>query len=272
MRYWQNLHTHTYFCDGKDAPEELVKEAIRLGLTSLGFSGHADCYYSNYPLPEHGTEDCIAEVNRLKEVYRDQLEILLGFEYDMYCGIDTAPFDYVLGAMHYLRDREGNFLPFDRDIENMENLINNHFGGDGMAFAKQYYREIAEMPRYVNADIVAHFDTITKLCEKKRFFDYESREYLDAAFEAVHALVEKIPVFEVNTGAMSRGYRTVPYPTAPILREMKNAGVHLVLSSDCHDKRYLTYGFDAALDLIRACGFDEIYYLTKSGFRAVPLR
>ncbi len=271
MFYPQNLHTHTYFCDGKDAPEEMVQEAIRQGLSSIGFSGHADCWYSDYPLPENGTADCIAEVNRLKEVYRDKIEIFLGFEYDMYCGIDTTPFEYILGAMHNLY-MNGEYIPFDRDIENMEQLIATHFGGDGMAFAKRYYRELAEMPQHVSADIVAHFDTITKLCEKKRFFDYESKEYLDAAFEAVHALVEKIPVFEVNTGAMARGYRTVPYPAAPILCEMKKAGAQLVLSSDCHDKRFLTYGFAEAQELIRACGFDEIYILTKSGFRSLPLR
>lgn len=270
MKYLQNIHTHTYYCDGKDAPEELVKEAIRLGLNAIGFSAHSASYYSNYPLPKNGTENYIKEVNRLKGVYGDQIDIFLGFEYDMYCGIDTSPFDYVLGAMHYLY-MNGTFIPFDRDIANMELQINTHFGGDGMAFAKRYYRELADMPRHIKADAVAHFDSITKLCEKKRFFDYECREYLDAAFEAIHALVDKIPVFEVNTGAMSRGYRTAPYPTAPILREMKRAGAHLILTSDCHDLRTLTYAFPETLELIRSCGFGEIYYLTKSGFKAVPL-
>lgn len=270
MQYLQNIHTHTYFCDGKDAPEDMVKEAIRLGLTTLGFSAHSASYYSNYPLPRNGTLDYLKEISRLKEVYRDQLEILLGFEYDMYCGIDTSPFDYVIGAMHYLY-MNGTFIPFDRDVANLETQINEHFGGDGMAFAKRYYYELADMPKYVKADVVAHFDTITKLCEKKRFFDYECREYLDAAKEAIYALVDKVPVFEVNTGAMSRGYRTVPYPTAPVLREMCRAGAHLVLTSDCHDLRNLTYAFPETLELIRSCGFGEIYYLTGKGFKSVPL-
>lgn len=37
----QNLHAHTTFCDGKDTPEELVHEAIRMDMDSLGFSSHA---------------------------------------------------------------------------------------------------------------------------------------------------------------------------------------------------------------------------------------
>ena len=36
-----NYHTHTCFCDGKDTPEEMVLEAIRLGCKALGFSGHS---------------------------------------------------------------------------------------------------------------------------------------------------------------------------------------------------------------------------------------
>ena len=46
MKYRQNLHTHTTFCDGKDTPEELVEAAIAKGFDSIGFSGHSYMYYS----------------------------------------------------------------------------------------------------------------------------------------------------------------------------------------------------------------------------------
>lgn len=36
-----NYHTHSTFCDGKDTPEEMVLEAIRLGCPEIGFSGHS---------------------------------------------------------------------------------------------------------------------------------------------------------------------------------------------------------------------------------------
>ena len=41
MKYLQNLHTHTTYCDGKNTAEEMVQKAIELGFKSLGFSGHA---------------------------------------------------------------------------------------------------------------------------------------------------------------------------------------------------------------------------------------
>ena len=36
-----NLHTHTTFCDGKNTPEDVVKEAMERGFDIIGFSAHA---------------------------------------------------------------------------------------------------------------------------------------------------------------------------------------------------------------------------------------
>ena len=42
---FSNFHTHTILCDGKDRPEELVLEALRLGCPAIGFSGHSYAPY-----------------------------------------------------------------------------------------------------------------------------------------------------------------------------------------------------------------------------------
>ena len=41
MKYLQNLHQHSTFCDGKDTPEEVVLSAIEQGFDSIGFSSHS---------------------------------------------------------------------------------------------------------------------------------------------------------------------------------------------------------------------------------------
>ena len=50
--------------------------------------------------------------------------------------------------------------------------------------------------------------------------------------------------FEINTGAISRGYRTTPYPEDFILDEIKKLGKKLIITSDCHSKENLIFGFD----------------------------
>ena len=78
-----NYHTHTHFCDGINAPEEIVREAIRLGCKELGFSGHSCTFFDeSYCMTQAGTQEYIAVVRDLQEKYRDEIKILLGVEQD----------------------------------------------------------------------------------------------------------------------------------------------------------------------------------------------
>ena len=53
---------------------------------------------------------------------------------------------------------------------------------------------------------------LTKFNEREKIFDTECKAYKNIALEALHTLIKKVNVFEVNTGAMARGFRTTPYP------------------------------------------------------------
>jgi histidinol phosphatase-like PHP family hydrolase len=55
------------------------------------------------------------------------------------------------------------------------------------------------------------------------------------------------------------------------LKEMAKAGVGIVISSDCHNKEFLSYGFPQAIELCKACGIKELQILTKGGFKGLPL-
>ena len=74
------VHTHTHFCDGKDAPEVMVKRALELGFVSLGFSSHSPARWDPAAMREEALEQYVAEIRRLQQVYDGQLEILLGIE------------------------------------------------------------------------------------------------------------------------------------------------------------------------------------------------
>ena len=66
MKYLQNLHTHTTYCDGNNTPEEMVQKALELGFDTLGFSIHAYMWYSEI-MSKRGDQSpkYIEEIKRL---------------------------------------------------------------------------------------------------------------------------------------------------------------------------------------------------------------
>lgn len=272
MNALQNLHTHTTYCDGIDTPEQMIQAAIEKGFGGIGFSGHSYMFYS----PEHsmsiaGTEDYKKEITILKEKYKGRIDVFLGLEFDRYSEVDLSGYDYLIGSLHYLKIGD-EFVGFDRSAEVVSQVIDRYFAGNGMDFAKEYYRQLASLADYGNFDIIGHFDLITKNIEKVRFFDVGSEKYLKYALTAMEALRGKIPFFEVNTGAISRGYRTTPYPAKNLIKKFKEMGFGAVITSDCHNSEYLDCAFSDARRLLLECGFCEHYILTDSGFKAVGLK
>jgi len=271
MKYLQNLHQHSVYCDGKDTLREIVEEAILRNFDSIGFSSHSYMPFSTSKnLQPERTEAYKAEIAALKAEYAGRIDIFCGLEMEILSPCDLSGYDYLIGSTHYLLI-DGEYVGFDRDAATVGNIIQTYFQGDGIRYAKAYYAQVARLPEYGNFDIIGHFDLITKHCETNDFFDTDSKTYCFAAIEAMEALQGKIPFFEVNTGAIARGYRTSAYPMPFLLREFRRLGFGAVISSDCHDKAFLDCRFDEAADLLRKCGFREKYVLTRDGFLPAQL-
>lgn len=271
MNTLQNLHQHTTFCDGKDTPEEVVLAAIEKGFGGIGFSGHCYMEFAKYySMSLEKTVEYRQEIARLKEKYSDQIDVFCGLEFDPSCPERPEGYDYIIGSMHGLRF-DGVDYEFDGIADHFRKMIDEHFDGDGMAFAKEYFRQLANLPDFADCDIIGHFDLITRHRDSINFFDSESKEYRYAAIEAAEALAGRIPYFEVNTGAIARGYRTTPYPDPFIIKEMKRLGFGVVISSDCHSKHLMDCHFEESKELLRSCGYTQRQILTKDGFIPVPL-
>ena len=271
LPYLQNLHTHSTFDDGSDTPEEMLLHAISLGFDSIGFSGHAYASYgTRFCMSPENTLRFIDEINRLKHVYADRIRVFLGLECDMYSVGDLTPFDYALGSCHYLKI-DGNIVGIDRKYDEVKLAADTYFGGDFYKLAACYYEQASHLPEYGHFDVLAHFDLIAKNREKGEMFDIDSPAYRRCALDALHELAKKIPLFEVNTGAIARGYRTSPYPDPFILKAMKEEGMKPLISSDCHTKELLLCGFEQALEAIKSAGFHELYYLTEDGFKGMKI-
>lgn len=272
MNNKQNLHIHSTYADGKDTPEEMVMEAVRRGFDSIGFSEHSYMSFSSaiHQMTVEDMERYKTEIRFLKSKYKHIIDIFCGMEFEIYSDVPTDGFDYLIGSVHYL-DFDGEILGFDRDLEQTLAYVQNHFDGDGLRFAQKYFETVARLPEKARFDIIGHFDLVTKNNEKGKFIDTSAKAYLNAGFEAIHALKGKIPFFEVNTGAISRGYRTSPYPQMEFLKEFNRLGFGAVITSDCHDKHFIDCHFEEAKELLLAAGFTSKRILTDDGFAEVDL-
>ena len=267
----QNLHVHSVYCDGKDTPEEMIAAAMAAGFDSLGFSIHSymSCSKSGFLSLEKQASYNV-EIERLKEKYRGTFPIYRGVEFDVYADSPWQGYDYTIASVHYLHTSEG-LVSFDVGLERTLAYVDKYFEGDGMKFAKAYYEALAGAADHGKFDIIGHFDLVTKNNELHRFIDTDAKEYKSYFADAVRALRGKIPFFELNTGAIARGYRSTPYPAPDILKLLRENGFGATISSDCHNKQYVDFGYDMAAELLRASGFSSKFVLTDHGFEEVGL-
>lgn len=247
---FSNFHTHTCLCDGKDTPEALVQEALERGCPAIGFSGHSYAPYdAAYCMSPAQTGEYKREIRRLQRTYEKYIRIYMGIEQDFYSPSSTAGYDYVIGSVHYLY-QEGAYLPVDASREMQEQTVAAHYGGDWYAFAEDYYRTVASVRQRTGCQVVGHFDLLTKFNQGDTLFSTQHPRYMQAVQRALDALTQTPVTFEINTGAMARGYRSEPYPAEWIVEELRKRGVRRILSSDCHNRKDLLYGFEAYSDWI----------------------
>lgn len=245
-----DLHVHTNFSDGKNTPEEVVQAAIALGMDCLGFSDHSHSPQPggdrwSMPLAKKG--EYIEEIARLKRKYAGRIKILCGTEQDLYSDAPTDGYDYLIASLHFLLlpCEEEIYMPVDETPELYLPTVEKYFGRDIYALCEAYYAQLAAMPQLVpDASIIGHFDYITIFQEKLPLFDESHPRYIAAWKKAVDALLTMNIPFEINTGGISRGHRTTPYPAAPIREYILAHGGRLILSSDSHRVETLCYGFE----------------------------
>jgi len=253
-----NLHTHTCFCDGTHSPEEMILAAIEQGMDTLGFSGHSYTPFdAGYTMSPEATEQYFREISRLKEQYADKIRILAGIEQDLYAPKTERELDFSIGSVHYLH-LNGEYVSVDDTYQIAENAVKEHCSGDWYRFTKSYFETVATVAECTACDIVGHFDLVSKFNERFPRFEESDPRYLHPALEALDALLGQDAVLEVNTGAMARGYRRLPYPAPIFLHRIAEKRGNVMLSSDAHDKDALLFGFSDATRILRSCGITKV--------------
>lgn len=239
-----DFHVHTTFSDGRNTPEEMVRAAIAMGMTAIGFSDHSHTSFDeSYCIPKDRVEVYRDTIFALREKYRGQIRIYCGIEQDLFSDSPTQGFDYVIGSVHYL-EVSGRYVPVDESPEILADIVSTCFGGNYYRMCEAYFENVSQVVSRTQADIIGHFDLIRKFNRDGRLFSETDARYLRAAKKAADVLLKTGKPFELNTGAMSRGYQDTPYPSDDLTAYILQHGGRFIASSDSHDAASLCAYFD----------------------------
>ncbi len=248
----QDFHIHTSYCDGKNTAEEMICAAIEHNMQKIGLVCHSYTDFDeSYCIKKSDIPRFVSEVRRLAEKYKDKIEVLCGVEMDYYSDMPTNEFDYVIGSAHYVK-KNNNYFDVDNSEAMLKKLIIEYFDGDFMSFCEEYFKNVANIVKKTNCDIAGHFDLCTKFNEKGKLFDTANPRYEAAAFWAIDEILKADIPFEINTGAISRGYRTEAYPEKKFIEYILQKGGRFVLSSDSHSVNSLCCEFKRYENLIKS--------------------
>ena len=216
--YNQNLHTHSVYSDGKNTPREIIEKALSLGFNSIGFSDHARMPFKVTGAPSDDQyKNGLTEISLLKKEYKGIISVFQGIENDVYSTQDLSGYDYVIGSCHCM-PLNGEIIEFDDKKELVKSVIDQLFNGNGIDFAHAYYQNFEKLTLTKRIDVIGHADLVSKHSETSDFFDTDSAIYKDIALKSIRKVFERCQVFEVNTGAVARGYKNGFYP-APFIMQ-----------------------------------------------------
>lgn len=261
-----NLHTHSNFSDGKSEMEEMVLDAISKNLKVIGITDHSPMPFENrVSLKKERINDYIAEVKRLKDKYKDQINVRLGMEMEYIPGMsedfqsvrENLGLEYLIGSVH-LVEKDGALWFIDgAKIEPYDEGLDKIFHGDIKAGVKRFFEQSNMMIENEKFEIIGHFDKI-KMNNKGRYFQESDKWYRDLLFETLDLIKQKNLIVEVNTRGMYKGRYDGFYPSEwlfPFLKEMR---IPVIISSDGHLAGEVSGCFEQADKALSGAGIETV--------------
>ena len=133
--------------------------------------------------------------------------------------------------------------------------------------AQRYFSMVAEQARTARPTFIGHFDVINKFSLTPE----EDPRYVRLVLDALEQTVKYCPYLEINTGGMSRGWRSFPYPSPYVLSALREMGGKVLLGADSHDTKNLTFYFDESVEIAKKAGYKTISVFNGKGFDEVEI-
>ena len=265
-----DYHVHTEFSDDSAYPmEDVVKDAIRLGLDEICITDHVDygvkvdrdsgkeiLYRHGKPLVNVDYPRWAAELERLQSLYGDRLTIKMGMEFGVQVHtipqfealFRRYPFDFIILSIHQVEDKE--FWTQDFQEGRTQREYNN-----------RYYEEMLNVVKaYKDYSVLGHMDLI-KRYDEAGIYPFEKVKPIIA--EILKIVIADGKGIEVNTSSHRYGLSDST-PSQELLCLYRDLGGKIVtIGSDSHAPAHLgTYIVDAK-EQLKALGFRNFYTYTK---------
>ncbi len=275
-----DYHVHSdYSSDGTAPPEQMIKQAIRLGLKRICFTDHMDYDYpqvSDYSFV-FGMEDYQEELRSLREQYSSQISILTGVELGlqphitdrMNSLVQNCPLDFVIGSTHVV-DRVDPYYPeywegisqeegirryFQAILDNVRSFDGFHVCGH-IDYIIRYTPTTMAHKSYLRADMSVPENKLRQAEAYAEIYSlYRYETYAELLDEVLQVLLSKGKGIEVNTSGLRHGLKYA-HPRTEILKRYKELGGELItIGSDAHSPEYLGFGFRQTSELLKSLGY-----------------
>jgi len=242
---------------------EVARDA---GIAELGVSEHIHRFTDALTIWDHPVwkENARDDLGDYCDFVRST-PLRLGIEMDFVPGredrianvLDAHEFDYVVGSVHFLRDRAVDWEIYDvwRGDADPDHVW------------KLYFEAIAETARTGLYDILAHPDLVKYWGHARPQPERDVRFYYEPAIEAI---AETGIAVEVSTAGWRKPVDEL-YPADAFAEMCVDAGAAFALSSDAHVPEDVGHQYDRAVETMRGWGVEEICVFGNRERRLEPL-
>lgn len=276
-----NIHMHTYYCDGGEAPVKYVHAALEKGLTSLGFSAHAPAPFEcNWALPSAQLNNYVNEIQELKELYKSRIQIYLGLELDYFPDIlsysqnllQSGPFDYFIASLHFIDQyNDGRRWTIDGPNEEFRKGFEEIFDNDSITVTRKFFEYTRKMIADLNPPVIGHIDKLKMQYRPDSFIPEDHPVFKEELLNTLETAQKAGSIVEINTRALYKNRGETFYPGQQMFKDMFNMGIKVMVNSDAHLPNEITSEFGTAFKALTDTGYTEHYILKDNQFQAVKL-